>query len=244
MNKKIELKKDSYVLFFINIFVFISTILFNVYFNKAGYFSLLIKLMLVLNVLLLLLGISLNIILIIKKSQLNVRRNIKITIIYFIVFLLVNTLGIYLINKPFDNKYVKITEKLSNYCISYKCDKYETVRNGKYRKFILNKKYYDYNNNENNIKITVKYSYKKILEITSVVYSENELFSENLIAEELNGFYSNFNYKIFSDRIKQAFDNRFIGKISYNNSIYKVNEIYKNKCLYKLKTIVITKFKN
>lgn len=242
MNKKVDLKKDAYVLFFINISVLFSLILFNAIFNNMGYLPWLVKLALVLNVSLLLLGIVTNIILIVKGNEQNVKKNIIIFIILFLMYLLFNTAGVYFINKPFDNKYAKITEELSRYCKEYKCDKYETVKKGVYRAFIMNKKYFDYNSNENNIEIMVKYSYENILEITSTVYSENESFSEELIADELNAFYSKINYKILSSKIKEAFDNRFSKEVSYDNSIYKVDEVYKDKQLYKLKTTIIVEF--
>lgn len=244
MNKKIDLKKDVYVLFFINMIILASLILFNAIFNNIGYLPWLVKLTLVLNVSLLLLGIVTNIILIVKNNEQNVKRNIKIFIIFFLIYLLFNTAGIYFINKPFDSKYSRITEQLSGYCTEYKCDKYETIKKGPYRTFVLKKKYYDYNSNENDIEIEVKYSYEKILEVTSTIYSENESFSEELIADELNAFYSKINYNVISSKIKEAFNSRFSKEVSYDNSIYKVTEVYKNKQLYKLKTTIIVKFKN
>ena len=45
-------------------------------------------------------------------------------------------------------------------------------------------------------------------------------------------------------KIKEAFNNRFSKEVSYDNSIYKVTEVYKDKQLYKLKTTIIVKFKN
>lgn len=244
MNKKIDLKKDAYVLFFINIIILISLMLFNAIFNNMGYLPWLVKLTLVLNVSLLLLGIVTNIILIVKNNEQNVKKNIKIFIISFLMYLLFNTAGIYFINKPYDSKYSKIAEQLSGYCTEYKCDKYETIKKGSYRIFVLKKKYYDYNNNENDIEIEVKYSYEKILKVTSTIYSENQSFSEELIADELNAFYSKINYEILGSKIKEAFNNRFSKEVSYGNSIYKVTEVYKDKQLYKLKTTIIVKFEN
>ena len=76
------------------------------------------------------------------------------------------------------------------------------------------------------------------------IYSENESFSEELIADELNAFYSKINYNVLSSKIKEAFNNRFSKEVSYDNSIYKVTEVYKDKQLYKLKTTIIVKIKH
>ena len=131
---------------------------------------------------------------------------------------------------------VKISEQLSSYCELYECEQYETVNNGSFKEFILKKQYFDYNGVQNNIEIITKYDYKSIVSVTAFIYSEKEMFSENLIKEQLKGYFDNFNCKLSEEKIKEAFDNRFIGKITNDNLTYQVIEIYDNNQLQKIKT--------
>ncbi len=241
MNKKIKLRKDTCILFCINILVLFLLILFNIYYTNHNYNAILIKIMLILNVLILVFGIILNIILVIKDKRENKKNSIIAMVCYLTLFILINIFGSYYINLSLNKKYSNISNKIIKYCNLYDCIKYETINKGLNKNFIIYKNYYDYDSNLNDIVYKVEYNTKKIIKITSEIYSENELFSEELIYQNLNEFYTYFNEIISKDKIKEAFNKRFIGIETENNITYKVEEIYKNEKLYKIKTTITVK---
>lgn len=242
MKKKVDIKKQDYVLFCVNLGILITLFIFRFYYLNTGYHVILVNVMLLINVLLLLLGISFNIFIFKKGNYFNEKKIITIIIVCFIIYLLINTLGVYLINKHFDKGYTKISVRLSSYCNSYGCDRYETIKSGIYEEFIIKKQYFDYNNVKNSIEIYTKYNSKKIISITSIIYSEKDLFSETLINEQLKGYYKNFNCELSEEKIKEAFNNRFNNKVIDGNTIYKVTEIYNKGQLDKLKTEITLNF--
>lgn len=236
MNKKIELKNNIVLLFFANIGILLSMLFFKWYFTSLGFITGIVNIFFILNIILFLLG-CLFIILFIKRiNYYDEKKSIKVIIIVLIIYLLLNTVGIYLINMPLSKGYKKIAEELSSYCQVYRCDRYETINEKKWKNFIIKKTYFDYNNLENNIEIHTKYNNNYIIEIHAFVSSKKELFSERLIKDELDGYFSNFNIKIEEKLIKEAFDNRKKGSIKKNNVIYKVSEVYKDNSLDELKT--------
>lgn len=236
MQKKINIKKRDYLMFFVNILILVTMLLFRYYFISIGYYFVLINIILAINILFLILGIIFNILFIVKENFLSEKKSIIVISLLLILYIFVNTLGIYLLNKPFKKGYAKISEQLSSYCELYECEQYETVNNGSFKEFILKKQYFDYNGVQNNIEIITKYDYKSIVSVTAFIYSEKEMFSENLIKEQLKGYFDNFNCKLSEEKIKEAFDNRFIGKITNDNLTYQVIEIYDNNQLQKIKT--------
>ena len=244
MNKQIEIKPNAKILFVLNICVFLSLILFKIYFSSALYYPSLINVELILNIILLTIGVIFNVLLIIKYDKYNVKKTIVIIILLFIAYIIFNTFGMHILNKPFASKYAKISNQLSCYCDDFLCDTYETIVNGRQRDFIIKKTYYDYNNALNNIEIHTYYNTEEIISIQAIIYSQSNLFSESLIKEELDGYFSKFDKNIDETLIKKAFDNRFKSSIEYENFIYKVSEIYENDNLTKLKTEVTLNFKN
>lgn len=236
MEKKIVIKKNGYVLFFVNIVILLSLLLFRTYFLSVGYHAGLVNIMLMVNLLVLIVGIIFNVLIIKNERSYDENKSIKIVITCFVIYILINTLGVYLLNKPLDKGYTKISEMLSSYCDSYGCDKYETVKSGFYEEFVIKKTYFDYNNVQNSIDIHTKYNSKQVISVTSVIYSEKNMFSENLIGEQLSGYYKNFGCEISDEKIREAFENRFNGEIKDNNVIYQVSEIYKDEQLDKLRT--------
>ena len=118
------------------------------------------------------------------------------------------------------------------------CDKYETTNLGNKRDFIIYKNYYDYNNLRNSIKIHTIYDTSKIINIKAIIYSDNELYSEQLIRDELNNYFLNYNININVEKIKEAFFNRDSRRVNENNINYKVISVYKDGMLDKFETII------
>ena len=70
------------------------------------------------------------------------------------------------------------------------------------------------------------------------IYSDNELFSSELIKKQLDGYIKNFNLELNEEMINKAFRNRFEGSIKDGDASYEVMEIYNNNELVKLKTTI------
>lgn len=239
MNKKLDIRKNTNVLFILNIIILITMIFFKICYTNLNYSNLLINGCLVLNIVILLLGVIFNFMFIKNADKYDNSMTLKIIILIFIIYLLLNTVGIFLINKSISNNYTKINDRLSSYCDTFGCDKYETRTNGEYEEFIIKKTFFDYNNVENELEITTKYNTKNVISVTATVYSQNEMFSETLINEQIKNYFTNFNYDIKEEKIREAFDKRFESKVNDNNAIYKVTEIYNDKNeLEKLKTVI------
>ena len=136
-----------------------------------------------------------------------------------------------------------MNSKLSSYCDTYGCDRYETIQKNGYEQFIIKKTYFDYNNVENDIKITTEYDKDKVLDVKAEVYSQNEMFSETLIKDVLKDYFCNFGYEVKEDLIKKAFNERFSSSISDDNATYKVEEIYDGDELDKIKTTIFLDLK-
>lgn len=242
MNKKIHLKKHSIFLFVVNIIVFLLLVLFKTIYDKLNFWIVASNIMLFVNLIILLVGIYFNYLFVIKDYKYH-ENNKKIYIIISTVFgilLLFNSLGIYLINTIHDSKFQTINDKLIYYCEpdNYYCDSYEIFRNRNDNEFVAHKIYYDYNKNKNNIEIHTKYSSNEVLSVEAIVYSRKDSFSEYLIKENIKDYFLFYNYDINENMIKNAFDNRFKGKVEEDNCSYEVKEEYKKKQLYRLKTII------
>lgn len=244
MNKNIELKKNCMVLFILNIGVLLSLILFKTYFSKVGYVPFLVNSMLVINVIILIIGIIFNVILLKKPNFCDDRKSLIVMIVLFFLYVFLNTIGVVIINKPLSSGYKKMADRLSSYCDTYVCDRYETVNEGRVKDFIIKKNYLDYNGVQNEIEIHTKYDMDDIISIEAIIYSENEMFSEVLIKEQVKSYYDNFGVTISDDLIKKAFDNRFDGSVKKDDMSYKVSEIYEDGELTKLKTVISLKLKH
>lgn len=236
MNKKVEIKKNMIVLFVINILVLLTLILFKVLFTSISYYSLLVNGMLIVNIIVLIAGIIFNVLMLKEPDKYDEKKSIIVFVSCFIIYLLINTLGIYLINKPYEAKFSKISSELSSYCSSYGCDRYETYKEGKYEVFVIKKMYFDFDKAQNELEIHTKYDTKGVVSVKAVVYSRKQSYSESLIKNQLKDYYSNFNYDIKEQKITEAFEKRFTTNVKDGNVTYKVKEIYKKKELDKLKT--------
>ena len=60
MNKKINIIKNAYILFIINVIIFITMVFFRSLYSKLGYNAILINVFMVVNIVLLVLGIVFN----------------------------------------------------------------------------------------------------------------------------------------------------------------------------------------
>lgn len=238
MDKKIDLKKNCVLLFVLNILVFLSLILFKVYFTKMGYSSVLVNSALIINVILLVIGVIFNVLMFKNPSFCCDKKHSVIFVVIFIIYLFINTFGVVLINKPLNSGYTKIAEELSGYCESFMCQKYETVNDGTLRDFVINNSYLDYNGVTNEVQIHTKYDSKEVLLVEATIFSQNEMFSEELIKKQVEAYYSNFGVEVDANVIKQAFDNRFNGSIKKEKLTYKVSEVYDEDTLVGLKTTI------
>lgn len=238
MNKKMNIIKNAYILFVVNVLVFISLILFKNLYTQLGYDLSLINVTFVVNLVIFVLGLIFNILFIRNPQVYDNKKSTIIIIICFFVYLLLNSVLMVVVNKELSSGYTKINSKLSSYCVTYGCDKYETVSKGGYEEFVISKSYFDYNNAENNLEIVTKYNTKEILEIVATVYSKKEMFSETLIKDNLKDYFLNFEHEISEEKIREAFDKRFTSSVEDGNFTYKVTEIYKNNELDKLKTTI------
>ena len=243
MNKSMEIRKHTYVLFFVNLAILFTLILFKMYFTTKGYHYLIVNVMLIINIIILLFGIFIDVLFLRKPDRYDENKMTVIVLTCFCIYILINTLGVYLINKPFDEGYTKISTTLSEYCDTFGCDRYETVKEGIYEDFIIKNTYFDYNNVENNIEIHTKYSSKQVVSVSSTIYSENELFSETLIREQLKNYFINFDYDISEEKIREAFNSRFTGSVKDGKATYKVSEIYDDEQLEKIKTEITLNLK-
>ncbi len=243
MDRNVELKKNCMVLFILNIGVLLSLILFKIYFSKVGYAPFLVNSMLVINIIILIIGIVFNVILLKKPNFYDERKSLITMIVLFSLYVFLNTIGVVIINKSLSSGYKKIADRLSSYCDTYVCDRYETANEGSVKDFIIKKNYLDYNGAQNDIEIHTKYDMDDIISVEATIYSQNEMFSEALIKEQVKLYYDNFGVTINDDLIKKAFDNRFEGSVKKDNMSYRVSEIYEDGELTKLKTVISLKLK-
>ena len=243
MNKNIELTKNIKVLFGVNLFIIISIFLFRLIYNDLGYYTLLVNIMTIINILFIIFGITYNILMLVKKEQFDNKNGFIIIVIFGIIYLIINTLGIYLINKSIQSKYNKYSDKLYKYCELYECETYEVISKNDKKEYIIENNYLDYNNNLNGIKLIALYDINGIYKISATIISDNELYSEDLIKEQIDNYFNYFDKKINKELIKEAFDLRFDGDIKENEYVYKVTEVYDEKILSKIKTEIIVKLR-
>lgn len=243
MNKSIELRKNCIILFLLNIGALLLMILFKSYFSSVGYSTLLINIMLGINIVFLATGIVFNFILFARPNKFDEKRSIILMGILFSAYVLINTVGMVIINKPLSSGYKKIADQLTLYCDTYVCDRYETINQGGVKDFIIRKTYLDYNGVSNDIEIHTKYDSSDVISVQAIVYSQNEMFSEMLIKEQIKVYFDNFEVNVSETLIKDAFDNRFKGSIKKDNLDYKVSEVYEDGELIGLKTIITLRLK-
>lgn len=238
MNKTIDITKNAMILFVVNIIILIGTVFFKFLYTKQGYQPVLVNVIFVINLIILILGIVFNVLFVKNKEKYDNKKSIILVIVVFILFLLFNSVFIIVVDKMYSSGYTKINSTLSSYCDTFGCDKYETVTEDGYEKFIIEKVYFDYDNIENDLKITTTYNTEKVIEVEAEIYSRNEMFSETLIKETLKNYFSNFGYEIDESLITEAFEKRFTSSVEKDSATYRVTEIYNKNSLEKLKTTI------
>lgn len=243
MNKKMNIIKNAYVLFIMNLLVFVTLIFFKSLYTKLGYNTTLINVVFIINLLLLITGITFNILFVKDPKRYDNRNCMIIMVVCFSIYLLLNSVLMIPVNKVLSSGYTKINSKLSSYCVTYGCDKYETTTKNGYEEFWVSKTYFDYNGMENDLEIVTKYNTKGVLSIVATVYSKKEMFSETLIKDSLKDYFLNFNENINEVKIREAFDKRFTSSVKEGNMTYKVTEIYKSGKLEKLETTITLSLK-
>ncbi len=238
MNKGIKLKRNCLILFILNVCVLLTLILFRVYFSNVGYPKVIVNVAMIVNILILIIGIIFNVILLIKPNLFDEKKSLITFLTLFIIYVLLNTVGVVIINEKLSDGYAKIAKKLSGYCENYVCDSYETVNDDGLKDFVIKKTYLDYNGVNNNIEIHTKYDLSDVVLVEAIIYSQNEMFSEGLIKEQVEGYYSNFGVTIDETLIRKAFDNRFGHSVKNDDLTYKVSEVYEDGELIGIKTVI------
>jgi len=239
VNKEIKLSKNVIFLFIVNLFIVISMFCLKYYYNYKMYEKRIINMFLIINIIFLIFGIVYNVFLLLSNKK-DDKVNLLLIVTYLVIYILLNTFVIYVVNKPLNDGYRKNSLLLYEYCDINNCENYYNVNHKGYRDFIIKNKYFDYNNKENDIIITIKYNYKNIVSINAVIYSDNDMFSEKIIKEQLDKYFVYFKKNIQEDLIRKAFDERFNGKVTNDGISYKVSEIIQNNKLISLKTNIST----
>ncbi len=244
MNKNLEIRRNTNVLFVLNIVVLITMIFFRNYYGKLGYTNVIINSFLAVDILILILGIIYNVKFIKKPNKYDNTKTFIIIMAIFFCYLLLNTVGTIVINKVVRGSYTKMASNVSGYCEEYICDKYETLAGNGYEVFVIYNTYYDYDNKENKLEIRTKYNKDEVVSVVATVYSRKQMFSETLIKEKLKDYFYIFNTELVESKIREAFEKRFDGNVTDQNINYKVREVYNKKGeLEKLKTVITLELK-
>ncbi len=238
MNKNVDIRKNAIILFVINLIVLMGSLFLNTIYTKQGYSKTLILINLIINILFLIIGVIFNVLFIYKSKQFDNKKCTIIILACFVFYILFNSLFMTVMNSKLNKEYEKINNTLLGYCVSYDCNKYDMIKSKAFREFVFEKTYFDYDNKENKINITVSYNTKKVLNVKAVIYSRNNMFSESIIKDELQDYFSYFNAEIDEAMIKKAFEKRFVGSVNDGNIKYRVEEVYKDNALNKIKTII------
>ncbi len=244
MNKNLEIRRNTNVLFVLNIVVLITMIFFRNYYGKLGYTNVIINSFLIIDILMLILGIIYNVKFIKNADKYDNTKVFIIIMITFFCYLLLNTVGTIAINKVVRGSYAKMASNVSGYCKEYVCDKYETLAMDGHEVFVIYNTYYDYDNKENKLEIRTKYNKDEVVSVVATVYSRKQMFSETLIKENLKDYFYIFDTELVESEIREAFEKRFDGDVTDQNINYKVREIYNKKGeLEKLKTVITLELK-
>lgn len=235
MNNKVIIKKDNKRLLAITILMLVLAFIFKFIYSYLGFSISICNIFFIINILLLLITMIFNLILIFKYEKF--KKFLKYIKVYFISYIILNTIITIIFNVPYLINVSKVEEKLVSNCEIYRCETFDYNKNI----FTLTKQYLDYSGNSNYINIKNYYNDVGIYKIEAEIYSEKTLYSEYLIYEQVKDWFSiyygsepDFFYIGEAFRKKENKEN-----VSKNKYTYKVEEVYENDALTKMKTIII-----
>lgn len=225
MNRNIELNKEIISMFIINAVLLVFAFIIRTLLLKIGFFEYMTNVIFVLNIIMLIIGIVINVLFLNKKSKLYSGNTVIYIILFVFIIILFNISLVAIYNKSL-SKYDDITNKILGYCDSYECYKYNTNVKGNLKNITLEKRYFDYNNKENNINISVLYNEKNVTNINIKMNIDNECFSSSMVVENLTAYLNNFNVQLQEDNINEAFNKRDDKEVVRDKITYKVKSIY------------------
>ena len=233
MNKKVIIRKDNKRLLVISILMLVLTFIFKFIYSYLGFNISICNIFFIINIILLLITIIFNLVLIFKREKL--KKLLKFLKFYFIGYIILNTLVIIVFNVPYIINVRKVEEKIVSNCGIYNCETFDANKNI----FSLTKQYLDYSGNSNYINIKNYYNDIGIYKIEAEIYSENTLYSEYLIIEQVKEWFGMY-YGSEPDfyYLGEAFRKGTQEEVSKNKYTYKVEEVYENNKLIKIKSII------
>lgn len=238
MNKNIKLSISTIIMFITIIVMFLVSILSRQYYIGIYNNSSSINIVFIINIFILLICTLFNVYLL-TNYEYPIKNTIIIIVVAISLYTLINFLFVPVINNSNNSKYYEMTEKLVSYCKNYHCDKYETKNLNEERDFVINKRYIDYNNEEQKIKIHTIYNNKEFTKIKAVIYSSKESYSSYLIKEQLTPYLFNFGIELDELKMNLAFEKRDNGVIKLNNQTYEVISIYEDNLLKGFETKIV-----
>ena len=236
MNSKVSLNKNIIILFIFNVMVLLLSICFNKIFTYLEYPSYFIRMVQIINCIVLIIGIIFNVVFLKKAKKYDDKKYTIIIIVSFVLYLIFNILGPIIANNIENKKYKPMNQKLISYCKENACEKYIIRNRNNYSTFYIKNAYYDYNKNKYSYTINLKYDDKDISNIVIEILSDNDSYSSELIKQTLSKYTRPFNVDIDTNKIDEAFENRFSSTKCNDKICYEVKEIYEDKALVALRT--------
>ena len=235
MNNKVNIRKDNKRLLVLSILMLVLAFIFKFIYSYLGFSISICNIFFIINILLLVITIAFNLLLVFKYDKF--KKFLKFIRVYFIGYILLNIVITIIFNIPYLINIRKVEEKIVNNCDIYECETFDSNKNV----LKLTKQYLDYSGNSNYINIKNYYNDVGVYKIVAEVYSEKSLYSEYLIYEQVKDWFSlyygsepEFYY------IGEAFKRREKSeKVSKNKYTYKVEEVYEDNTLIKMKSIII-----
>lgn len=235
MNNKVIIKKDNKRLLIISLLIMVLTFIFKFLYSYLGFNNSICNIFFIINILLVIIFCIFNLMLIFKYEKL--KKFMKYIKIIFISYIILNTIITIIFNVPYLIDIRKVQEKIASNCDNYNCETFNSNKNI----FTLTKQYLDYSGNSNYINIKNYYNDVGVYKIKAEIYSNKELFSEYLVYEQVKDWFIIY-YGIEPDffYIGEAFRKKgSVENLSKNKYTYKVEDVYENNELIKIKTIII-----
>lgn len=235
MNNKVIIKKDNKRLLVFSLLMLVLAFIFKFIYSYLGFNISICNIFFIINILLIIILSIFNLVLIFKSNKL--KKYIKFVKVLFVFFIILNTIITIIFNIPYLRDIRKVKEKIVSNCDNYNCETFNTNKNI----FSITKQYLDYSGNSNYINIKNYYNDVGVYKIEAEIYSNKELYSEYLVYEQVKDWFI-----IYYDSepeffyIGEAFRKKDkVENLSKNKYTYKVEDIYENDELVKIKTIII-----